>query len=111
MSKSIVITVPHSLGKDEARRRLALEIDHLKSAYGDKLTESDVNWSGDVAMVRVVALAQEVKAQIDVAAESVRLEIILPWLLAAIAGQVEALVTTTARDKLAIAHTPSSGQS
>lgn len=110
MSKSIVITVPHALGKDEAQRRIALEIDQLKSAYGDKLTESEINWTGDVAMVRIVAVAQEVKAQIDVAAESVRLEIILPWLLASIAGKIEALITTTARDKLAIAHTPSPGQ-
>ncbi len=102
MSKSIVITLPHALGKDEARRRIALEIEQLKSAYVDKLAHSEVNWTGDAANIRVVALAQEVRAQIDVASDSVRLEIILPWLLASLAGRVETLLATTTRDRLAL---------
>lgn len=106
MSKSIVITVPHALGKDEARRRIALEIEQLKSVYVDKLAHSEVNWTGDAANIRVVALAQELRAQIDVAADTVRLEIILPWLLVSLAGRVETLLTTTARNRLALTHSP-----
>lgn len=106
MSKSIVIAIPHGLGKDEARRRVAFEIDQLKSAYIDKFAHSDVRWTDDAADVRVVALAQEIKAHIDVAANIVRIEILLPWLLASLAGQIESRLTTTARDTLALGHTP-----
>ena len=106
MSKSIVITVPHALGKDEARRRVAFEIDQLKSAYVDKFAHSEVRWLGDAADIRVVALAQEIKAHIDVASDVVRVEILLPWLLASLAGRVESRLTTTARDTLALIQSP-----
>ncbi len=104
MSKSIVITLPHGLGKDEARRRVAAEIDLLKSAYVDKFAHSDIVWMGDAAEVRVIALTQEIKAHIDVAAESVRVEILLPWLLATLASKIESRLTTTARETLALTH-------
>jgi hypothetical protein len=104
MSKSIVITVPHALGKDEARRRVAAEITQLKTAYVDKFAHSEVNWAGDVADIRVVALAQEVTAHIDVNTDTVRVEVFLPWILASLASKVEGKLTTTARDTLAITH-------
>ena len=104
MSKSIMITVPHALGKDEARRRVAFEIDQLKNAYVDKFAYSEVRWTSDAADIRVVALAQEIKARIDVACDFVRVEIHLPWLLASLAGQVESRLTMTARDTLAVTH-------
>ncbi|MHB8884126.1 MAG: polyhydroxyalkanoic acid system family protein [Methylovirgula sp.] len=106
MSKSILITVPHALGKDEARRRVAAEIDLLKNAYIDKFAHSEVVWRGDAAEIRVVALTQEIKAHIDVAADSVRVEILLPWLLATLASKIESRLTTTARDTLALTHSP-----
>lgn len=106
MSKSIVITVPHALGKDEARRRVAAEIDLLKSAYIDKFAHSEVVWMGDAAEIRVIALTQEIKAHIDVAADSVRVEVLLPWLLATLASKIESQLTTTARNTLALTHSP-----
>lgn len=102
MSKSIVITVPHALGKDEARRRIAFEIEQLKNVYVGKLAHSEVKWMGDAANIRVVALAQEIRAQIDVAADTVRLEIILPWLFSSLAGRLQSLLATSARDRLAL---------
>ena len=106
MSKSILITIPHVLGKDEARRRIVVEIDQLKSAYIDKFAYSEVHWIGDAADIRVVALTQEIKAHINVAAEYVHVEILLPWLLATLASKIESRLTTTARDTLTLPHLP-----
>jgi hypothetical protein len=102
MSKTIVVTVPHALGKEEARRRVASEIEQLKAAYIDKFAHSEVTWTDDVADIRVVALAQEVKAHIVVDADSVHVEILLPWILASLAGKVESQLTTTAQERLAL---------
>jgi hypothetical protein len=102
MSKSIVINVPHALGKDEAQRRVAREIDQLKSAYVDKFAHSEVNWSASVAQIRVIALAQEVTAQIDVAEDTVRVEVHLPWLLASLANSIHGKLMSTAKDTLAL---------
>lgn len=109
MSKSIVITVPHALGRDEARRRVAQEIDALKRAYVDKFAHSEVIWSGDGANIRVIALAQEITAQIDVAIDSVRVEIVLPWLLASLANKVQDRLKISARETLALTHRPTKG--
>jgi len=102
MSKSIVVTVPHTLGKDEARRRVASEIEQLKNAYVDKFAHTEVNWVDDAVDIRVVALAQEAKAHILVAEDSVRIEVLLPWILASLAARVESQLTTTARETLAL---------
>lgn len=106
MTKSLVLTVPHALGKDEARRRIAQEIDKLKHAYVDKFAHADVIWAADTADIRVVALMQEVKAHIDVAADSVRVEVFLPWLLASLAGPIENQLKSSAKDMLALTHAP-----
>ncbi len=100
MSKPIVITVPHSLGREQAHRLIAAEIERLKSVYVDKVAHSEVQWTGDNVAVRVVALGQEVKGQLDVLDDSVRIEVTLPLLLAALTGRIEKALTTTAQDTL-----------
>jgi hypothetical protein len=106
MSDSIVIAVPHNLGVDEARRRIATEIERLRQEYINKFAYSEVIWTGDTADIRVVALAQEAKARIDVSADSVRIEIILPWLLAKLAAPLQAKLTASAKDTLALGYAP-----
>jgi hypothetical protein len=106
MSDSIVIAVPHNLGVDEARRRIAAEIERLRQEYINKFAYSEVAWMGDTANIRVVALAQEAKARIDVSADSVRIEIILPWLLAKLAAPLQAKLTANAKETLALGYAP-----
>ncbi len=103
---SIVVSVPHRLSVAEAHRRIEAMIDRLRSAYIDKLAYSEMTWSGDSADIRVIALAQEAKAHIDVLAESVRIEIILPWILASLARPIEARLAATTRETLAIGYAP-----
>lgn len=102
MSNSIVITVPHRLGRAEAHRRLAAEIERLKTAYVDKVAHSDVAWTGDNANVRIVALGQEVNGLLEVADDSVRIEVTLPWILAALTQRLQGMLTTTAQNTLQI---------
>jgi putative Ca2+/H+ antiporter (TMEM165/GDT1 family) len=106
MSKSIIVTVPHNLPTAEARCLIAAEIEHLRSAFVDRLARSDVAWNGDRADISVIALAQEIKARIDVMAESVRIEIVLPWLLASLAGPIQERLSSTTRETLALGHRP-----
>jgi hypothetical protein len=103
---SIVVSVPHRLSVAEAHRRVEAMIGRLRSAYLDKLAYSEMSWTGDSADIRVIALAQEVKAHIDVLAESVRIEIVLPWILACLAGPIQQRLTSAANETLAIGHTP-----
>ena len=66
MSNAIVITVPHRLGSEEAKRRISERIELLRRDYIDKLAYSEANWNGDTANFRVVAFGQTATAQLYV---------------------------------------------
>jgi hypothetical protein len=106
MSQSIVITVPHNLGADAARKRIAERIEQLRTTYVDKLAHSEISWTGNKADMRVVALGQTMTAQVDVLDDSVRIEAQLPWLLAALGKKAKGFLTSNAKESLQIGYTP-----
>lgn len=89
MSKALVVTVPHQLGREEARRRLEQGVGTLKARFGDKVSSIDERWSGDHLNVAVKALGQSVSATLDVERDHVRVEVQLPWMLAMIAEKAK----------------------
>jgi hypothetical protein len=106
MSQSIVITVPHKLGADAARKRIAERIEQLRAAYVDKLAHSEISWVGNNADMRIVALGQTVTAQLAVMEDNVRIEAQLPWLLAALGNKAKGFLTSHAKESLQIGYTP-----
>lgn len=106
MSNAIVITLPHNLGAEEAKRRIAGRIEDLRRDYIDKLAYSEVNWTGDTAALRVVAFGQTVTGTITVLRDSLRIEVQLPWILAALTGKIQGVLKSNAEESLRIGHTP-----
>jgi hypothetical protein len=100
MSKPIVITLPHSLGADTAKRRVEERLDLLRRDYIEKIAHSEVSWTGNKADIRVVALGQTTTAQLEVMADSLRIEVQLPWFLATLANKIQHKLTTSAEDTL-----------
>ena len=89
MSKEILVVLPHSLGREEARRRVGEAIERARGGIGQGLINADVKWPNpDHADLSVGALGQTVSAQIDVQEAEVRVRVLLPWLLASLAGKV-----------------------
>jgi len=105
MSNSIV-TLPHRLGAEEAKRRIAGGIELLRRDYIDKLAYSEANWNGDTANLRVVAFGQTATAQLYVMNDALRIEVQLPWILAALTGKIRGVLKTNAEESLRIGHTP-----
>ena len=106
MSSSIVITLPHRLGAEEAKRRITGGIELLRRDYNDKLAYSEVNWNGDTANLRVVAFGQTATAQLYVMNDAVRIEVQLPWILAALTGKIQGVLKSSAEESLRIGHAP-----
>ena len=106
MSNSIVITLPHRLGAEEAKRRIAEAIELLRRDYIDKLAYSEANWNGNTANLRVVALGQTATGQVYVMNDAVRIEVQLPWILAALADKIQGVLKTNAEESLRIGHSP-----
>jgi hypothetical protein len=92
MSKPLVVSIPHALGKDEAARRLRDGFGQLKSQFGDKIASLDGTWAGDRMDFRVGAMGQNISGHLEVMDDSVKVELQLPWVLAMIAEKAKGFV-------------------
>jgi hypothetical protein len=92
MSKPLVVTIPHRLGQAEAVTRLKSGLDAAQAKFGQFFSVQEQTWTGNRLQFRLSALAQSVSGKIDVFDDHVRLELVLPWLLATIAQTVQPLI-------------------
>lgn len=92
MSKPLLVSIPHQLGRTEAKRRLETGIGQLRHMFGDKLTAIEDTWNGDHLDFNVRAMGQAVSGGLDVADDHVKLEVRLPWLLAVFAEKAKGLI-------------------
>ncbi len=97
MSKPLVVSIPHSLDKEEAVRRLKLGFGNVPATFQPLLAVQEEVWKGDSLQFRISALGQIASGTIDVADHHVRLTIILPWLLAKFGEKIQALVGDQAK--------------
>jgi hypothetical protein len=92
MSKPLVISIPHRLGKDEAVRRVKSGLGGVRTSFGHVFSVQEESWTGDRLHFRVGALGQFVSGTIDVAEDYVQLEMTLPWLLAQFAAKLSPVI-------------------
>ena len=91
MAHPIEVDLPHQLGKDEARRRIANNIHKLEQHIpGGAAVQS--GWAGDQLNLIVNAMGQSVKAAIDVEETKVHLKVLLPGMLGMFAGPIQAML-------------------
>jgi putative polyhydroxyalkanoate system protein len=89
MAQPIEVDLPHNLGKDEARRRIANNIHRLHDHIpGGARVES--GWTGDQLNLEVHALGDSVQSTIDVEETKVRLKVLLPGMLGMFSGIIQA---------------------
>jgi putative polyhydroxyalkanoate system protein len=89
MNQPIDVDLPHSLGKDETRRRIANNIHKLEQHIpGGAQVQS--GWTGDQLNLDVAAMGQSVTATIDVDESKVHLRVLLPPMLGMFAGMIQA---------------------
>jgi hypothetical protein len=85
MSKPLVVSIPHHLGREEAARRVRTGLATARAHYSAFLSIREETWVGDRLIFNMAALGQSASGLIDFADDHVRLEITLPWLLAKLA--------------------------
>jgi hypothetical protein len=92
MSTPLIVEIPHRLGKDEANRRLRVGLSRASSQLGNVLQVHEEVWSGDRLSFRVEAMKQMASGTVDVGEDKVRVEVMLPWLLARLASGIQAAI-------------------
>jgi len=88
MSQPIDVDLPHNLGKDEARRRIANNV-HKLTEHIPGGAQVQSGWTGDQLNLDVAAMGQTVAATIDVQETKVHLKVLLPGMLGMFAGVIQ----------------------
>ena len=92
MSRPVVVTIPHKLGKQEAVRRLQAGFSNVRSTFGESFVVVKDEWAGDHLDFDATVLGQTTTGTVNVADDHVRLEVQLPWVLSLLADKAKALV-------------------
>lgn len=99
MERPIEVDLPHSLGREEARRRIAGNVHRLEEHIpGGADVQS--GWTGDRLDLKIGAMGQSVDAAIEVEDSRVRCRVRLPGMLAMLARPIEAMLNAKGRDLL-----------
>ena len=97
MATPLTVTIPHTLGRAEARRRIengfAKIVDVLPGGAG----KCSQRWEADRLVFAVSAVGQSVSGAIEVGESSVVMEIELPGVLGLLAGGLKSRLQKTGR--------------
>jgi hypothetical protein len=91
MSAPLVVSIPHSLGREEATRRLKTGLTRAATNV-PTLKVDEERWDGDRMIFRVRAMGQAASGHVDVADNHVTVEVVLPWLLQRFAEVAQAAI-------------------
>jgi hypothetical protein len=91
MSIPLTVDLPHTLGAEEARRRIERNVGRLTDHIPGGAQVSS-RWSGDRLDLDVGAMGQQIATQIEIQEALVRLTVQLPPALAFFRGMIEPLI-------------------
>lgn len=100
MNQPISVDLPHSLGRAEARRRIAGNIHKLRDHIPGGTAETQESWSGDELTLTIAAMGQSVEVRIGVEEKLVHVQVMLPGLLGMFAKPIEAMLQSKGKDIL-----------
>lgn len=86
----MIIDIPHSLGAEEAKRRLKSRIGELASHIPGGAADVRSNWPTEDRMtLSVDAMGQSVSTVLDVEDKIIRLQLQIPAMLSFMSGAIE----------------------
>ena len=92
MSQPLIVSIPHRLGKQEARRRLDSGIGRLRPELGALVSRLDYRWHWDTLSFNASAMWQTITGHIEVLDDAIRIEIELPWIMSLLSDTIAAQV-------------------
>lgn len=96
MSAPLIVSIPHSLGRDEAIRRLKSGLTRA-SASVPMLSVDEERWADNRMDFRVRAMGQAATGSVDVQDDHVKVEVVLPWLLQRFAEAAQTMIKQRGR--------------
>jgi hypothetical protein len=91
MGRPVTASVPHTLGKEEARRRIAEGFANAGQQMGSGMLgmlSFQERWEGDRLHFEGGGLGQKISGRLDVLPDSIQIQVDLPELLAMLADKI-----------------------
>jgi hypothetical protein len=88
MSTPVTVDIPHQLGREAARARIAGGVGRLGDWIPGGVADLKSGWTGDRMTLELTALGQAISGHVDVEDSIVRLEIQLPGMLGLFADTI-----------------------
>jgi hypothetical protein len=88
VSRPLIVSIPHRLGRQQATDRLKNGLDRASRDFAQIICIDQHVWNGDVLTFGVSTLGQHASGRLGVLDDSMRLEVTLPGLLAKVAERV-----------------------
>ena len=88
MSQPLIVSIPHRLGRQEAKRRLDSGIGRLRPELSGLVSALDYSWDQDRLNFTASAMWQTITGAIEVLDDAVRIEIELPWMMRLLAETI-----------------------
>jgi hypothetical protein len=89
---SLTITVPHSLGADEATTRLKNFFQKMKERHGDKVSNLEEAWDGNRLNYAFSTYGFHIKGDVSVEPNEVKMNGALPFAAMMFKGKIEQTV-------------------
>jgi putative polyhydroxyalkanoic acid system protein len=91
MPGPLIVSIPHSLGREEAIRRLKSGLSRAATKV-PILSVDEERWEDNRMIFRVRALGQAANGNVDVEEDHVKVEVTLPFLLQRFAEMAQAAI-------------------
>jgi hypothetical protein len=101
---NLTLSVPHQLGRAEAKRRIQEQLDQAQRQFGAMVSAVEQRWTGDHLDVTVRGGGQSVTGHADVEDSVVQVSVELPWVFALLAAPIKGAIEQQARR--ALGHNP-----
>ena len=96
MTKPLLVSIPHTLGREEATRRLKRGLACASSAIPIVKIEEET-WSADHLSFKISGMGQVALGTAEVNDADVRIEVVLPWLLQRLGEMVQGAIRSRAQ--------------
>ncbi len=109
MAAPLQMDIPHKLGREEARRRIAAGLPKLESKIpgGGKV---EAQWHGAYQLtLNILAMGQTVSADLRIEEANIHASVAVPLMLSMMAGAISGFVRTSAEKMLEVPRAPADG--
>ncbi len=97
----INLSVPHALGEEEAKKRVASLIADSRAKFGAHISDASESWNGPVGNFSFRAMGFAIAGKLEVKPSELLVNIDLPFAALPFKGRVESEILAHARQLLA----------